>query len=259
MHASTIKQKEASAPISIIQTELEIKPTLEMPQSPQLGSKLLSLGRGRLARKPSMTEQDTRSRTISTSEQQIPKRDSRSIEKVSAEVKKPLDSPQIEEKKSEKSSLITLDSKSQTHQVSSLGSASIVKAMEEIKIEHILRKSPVRKIGESGVATDFSTNYIKLKCNNQGVYQYVVHYDPPVDSQMNRIKLLYHCSDVTGSVRLFDGHTLFLPILLKEKVTVIKAKTRNDSTKDITLRIQLTKILPPEQIPPTVFNIIFKK
>lgn len=135
--------------------------------------------------------------------------------------------------------------------------SSIEKAVEELKVEQILRQSPVRKVGEAGTPTNFSTNYIKLKCKNQGVFQYVVHFNPPVDNQFTRIKLLYHCSEVTGSVRLFDGHTLFLPILLKDKVTTIKARAKSESN-EVTLRIQLTKILPPEQIPPTVFNIIFK-
>ena len=129
--------------------------------------------------------------------------------------------------------------------------------MEELKVEHIARCSPVRKVGDSGQTSSFSTNYIKLKCKNMGVYQYVVHFDPPVDSQFNRIKLLSHVQSVTGSVRLFDGHTLFLPVLLKDKVTTVVAVRKNDS-QEVTLRIQLTKILPPEQIPPVVFNIIFK-
>jgi hypothetical protein len=90
--------------------------------------------------------------------------------------------------------------------------------MEEIKVEHILRREPVRKMGEAGSPALFSANYVKLKCKNVGVYQYVVQYDPPIDSQYNRIKLLHSLSNVTGTVRLFDGHTLFLPKLLPEKV-----------------------------------------
>jgi hypothetical protein len=31
-----------------------------------------------------------------------------------------------------------------------------------------------------------------------------------------------------------------------------------DSLEDIVVKITLVKILPPEQIPPTVFNMIFK-
>lgn len=99
-------------------------------------------------------------------------------------------------------------------------SKSVEKAMEEIKVEHIQRISPVRKMGQSGEPTPFMTNYIKLKCKNMGVYQYVVQYDPPVDSAYNRHKLLYMCNEVIGSVRLFDGLTLFLPILLKDKVNI---------------------------------------
>lgn len=76
----------------------------------------------------------------------------------------------------------------------------------------------VRKSGETGTPAQFGTNYVKLKCNNQGIYQYVVHYDPPVDALFNRVKLLYQLVNVTGPVRLFDGFTLFLPVLLPDKV-----------------------------------------
>ncbi len=131
---------------------------------------------------------------------------------------------------------------------------SIEKAMEEIKVEHIQRQSPVRKSGEAGTPANFATNYVKLKCTKLGVYQYVVHFDPPVDNQYLRTKLLYHCAEVTGPVRLFDGHTLFLPIRLKDPVTTVKTKPKTDSSNEITLRIQLTKILPPEQIPSAVKN-----
>lgn len=134
---------------------------------------------------------------------------------------------------------------------------SYERALEELKVEHIMRKSPVRKVGDSGTQSMFGTNYIKLKCKNQGVYQYVVHYDPPVDSQYNRIKLLHQLAEVTGPVRLFDGFTLFLPVLLPEKVTSVKVKNRHNDSETF-VKIQLTKILPPEQIPSTVFNIIFK-
>lgn len=137
--------------------------------------------------------------------------------------------------------------------MSTVSTKSIEKAAEELKIEHILRQSPIRKVGEAGTAANFAANYIRLKCINQGVYQYVVYFDPPVDNQFTRTKLLYHCSEVTGPVRLFDGHTLFLPILLKEKITKINARARAESN-EVTLSIQLTKILPPEQIPSTVIR-----
>ncbi len=85
----------------------------------------------------------------------------------------------------------------------------------------------------------------------------MVHYDPPVDSTSNRVRFIYNAQDIIGRVRLFDGHTLFLPILLPDKVTTVVGRGRNDS-HDTTIKITLVKILPPEQIPPTVFNMIFK-
>ncbi len=151
---------------------------------------------------------------------------------------------------SKKSSLITSDNVT-TSGNNTNSNFSVEKAIEELKIEHILRQSPVRKSGEAGQVTNLATNYVKLKCTKKGVYQYVVHFDPPVDNQFIRTKLLYHCSEVTGPVRLFDGHTLFLPICLKDPITLIKTKPK-DSQNEITLRIQLTKILPPEQIPSAV-------
>lgn len=133
---------------------------------------------------------------------------------------------------------------------------SSLKAADELKVEEIQRKSPVRKVGSSGVTETFSTNYVRLKCKNKGVYQYVVHYEPPCDSQFTRVKLLYQLSEVIGPVRLFDGFTLFLPILLPDRISSHDVERNGAKYK---LRIQLTKILPPENVPPNVFNIIFKK
>lgn len=51
------------------------------------------------------------------------------------------------------------------------------KAFEELKeVEHIVRKSPVRKMGEAGTPEYFQTNYVKLKCDHKGVYQYVTKF-----------------------------------------------------------------------------------
>jgi hypothetical protein len=79
--------------------------------------------------------------------------------------------------------------------------------------------SPVRRAAEAGVKKFFATNYVRLKCQNAGVYQYTVQYDPPIDSQFMRTKMVTAgLREIIGSVRLFDGQTLFLPILLKDQV-----------------------------------------
>lgn len=140
---------------------------------------------------------------------------------------------------------------------SDISHKTMERAAEELKVEEIRRTSPVIRLGNSGEQIPLSANYIKLKCKNAGVYQYVVHFDPPVESRQNRLRMVQSLRDIIGPVRLFDGMTLFLPIMLKEQITVAKAKRPTDE-HDTTVSIQLTKILPPEKIPPVVFNIIFR-
>ena len=132
------------------------------------------------------------------------------------------------------------------------------RAEAEIEVEQIMRQSPVKKVGTTGEPAQFMVNYVKLACKNTGVYQYVVHYEPQLDSQFHRIRLLNELRDHVGPVKLFDGHVLFLPILLKDKITTLQAKRRGDEHMT-TVRIQLTKVLPPEKVPEPVFNIIFKR
>lgn len=91
---------------------------------------------------------------------------------------------------------------------------SIEKAMDELRVERIGRTSPVRKMGESGDRALFMSNYIKLTCKNKHLYQYVVHYEPEVDSKEHRKKLLHMLNNITGPTKLFDGLVLFLPIFL---------------------------------------------
>ena len=148
-----------------------------------------------------------------------------------------------------------------TQYVSMATTGSMERATEELEtLDNIVYDLPETRKGETGAHMPFYTNYIKLKCTNRGLYQYVVNYDPPVDCQATRIRMLYRLGDVTGQVRLFDGYTLFLPVLLKEKRSTYEVQMRRDDpTVTVNVTIQLTKILPPERIPPAVFNIIFKK
>jgi hypothetical protein len=76
------------------------------------------------------------------------------------------------------------------------------KALEELKIEEIKRSSPVLKIGTSGNRIELSVNYIRLKCKNAGVYQYVVHFDPPVEALQSRKSMVRKASDIIGYVHL---------------------------------------------------------
>ena len=62
-------------------------------------------------------------------------------------------------------------------------------------------------------------NYIKLKSQTKGVYQYAVSYTPVIDSIGMRYRLLYEHSDVIGETKVFDGAILFLPIQLPSSVS----------------------------------------
>ncbi len=110
-------------------------------------------------------------------------------------------------------------SKPTTQFLSIATSSSMGKATDELPIEHLTVNPPVVKMGESGQKSAFGTNYVKLKCKNSNLYQYRVDFEPPLDNVRYRMKLIKSIRDVTGPVSLFDGLTLFLPILL-EKVNV---------------------------------------
>ena len=89
------------------------------------------------------------------------------------------------------------------------------KAADELQVERLISDPPVKKIGESGIKTQFMTNYVKLTCKNNNLYQYVVHFDPPQDSISHRRKLVRSIISEIGDVYLFDGLTLFLPKLIE--------------------------------------------
>jgi aubergine len=79
----------------------------------------------------------------------------------------------------------------------------------------IRRKSPVLKKGTTGQQLDFKTNYVRLKSNGIFIYQYVVHFDPPVDAINTRLRLVKSLRNIVGDVRLFDGSILYLPIQIQ--------------------------------------------
>lgn len=58
------------------------------------------------------------------------------------------------------------------------------------------------------------TNYLALKCKNQGVYQYAVSFSPDVDSLFMRHRLIDEAAHALGPTNSFDGRILFLPLKL---------------------------------------------
>ena len=65
---------------------------------------------------------------------------------------------------------------------------------------------------------NLSGNYVRLLCDNDGVYQYHVHYSPVIDNKRLKMRLLGdHKAELPPYS--FDGSMLYLPKMLPEKVS----------------------------------------
>ena len=63
------------------------------------------------------------------------------------------------------------------------------------------------------------SNYIRVKCKNDHMYQYAVSFNPEIDSKNMRYKLIAGLREVIGPVKAFDGMILYLPIKLPLQVS----------------------------------------
>ncbi|MBN3310147.1 PIWL2 protein, partial [Amia calva] len=102
---------------------------------------------------------------------------------------------------------------------------------------------PLQKKGLKGSPLTLASNHIAISCNNEAVFQYHVTFSPSVESRGMRFGMLKDHAAVTGDVIAFDGSILYLPIKLKE-VIHLKSERRTDN-QEIDIKIQMTKILPP--------------
>ncbi|KAK6165172.1 hypothetical protein SNE40_023615 [Patella caerulea] len=119
------------------------------------------------------------------------------------------------------------------------------------------RTATVHKAGNDGKVCRMSANYIRVKCKNEGVYQYHVSYNPQVDSKFVRIRMVYEHKEVLGETKAFDGALLFLPKKLPQETTILHSKRRSDGA-DIILTVKLVKVVPPECCT-QVYNILLRK
>ena len=66
-----------------------------------------------------------------------------------------------------------------------------------------------------------TANYVRLLLEpGKGVFEYEVRFNPEVDSQSIRYKMLGQHTEALGGTKTFDGVTLYLPIKLKNEVCV---------------------------------------
>uniref|UniRef100_A0A8C4V6F1 Piwi-like protein 2 n=1 Tax=Falco tinnunculus TaxID=100819 RepID=A0A8C4V6F1_FALTI len=118
--------------------------------------------------------------------------------------------------------------------------------------------APELKPTVKGTAIAVGLNSVKIYCQNEAVYQYHVTFSPEVECRSTRFAMLKEHQAVTGDVTAFDGSILYLPKLLPQPVS-LKAQRRSDS-EEITITIQITKVLEPSSdlcVP--FYNVVFRR
>ncbi|KAK2902445.1 piwi-like protein 2 [Channa argus] len=119
--------------------------------------------------------------------------------------------------------------------------SAIAPGKTELKMEEV--HEPPNKAGTKGSFINIASNHIPIHCRNEVVYQYHVTFTPNIESMAMRFGMMKDHRSTTGEVVAFDGSILYLPVQLND-VVVLKALRRNDN-EEIQIKIQMTKILPP--------------
>ncbi|XP_059957315.1 piwi-like protein 2 isoform X2 [Mesoplodon densirostris] len=123
--------------------------------------------------------------------------------------------------------------------------------------EH-MEKEPFVKQGSKGTPQSLGLNLIKIQCHNEAVYQYHVTFSPNVECKSMRFGMLKDHRAVTGNITAFDGSILYLPVKLPQ-VLELKSQRKTDSA-EITINIQLTKILEPcSDLCIPFYNVVFHR
>ncbi|KAK1893161.1 Piwi-like protein 2, partial [Dissostichus eleginoides] len=127
---------------------------------------------------------------------------------------------------------------------------------KEMKMEAV--HEALNKSGTKGTAITIGSNHIVIRCKNEAVYQYHVTFTPNVESMGMRFAMMKDHRETTGEVIAFDGSILFLPVQM-EDVVHLKSVRRTDN-EEIQIRVQMTKILPPNSdlcIP--FYNVVLRR
>eukprot|EP00064_Thunnus_orientalis_P003716 superscaffoldBa00000315_g3727 len=121
---------------------------------------------------------------------------------------------------------------------------------------------PPNKAGTKGAPITIGSNHVPIRCKNEAVYQYHVTFIPNVESMAMRFGMMKDHRSTTGEVVAFDGSILYLPVKLNDvgiSVVVLKSLRRTDN-EEIHIKIQMTKILPPNSdlcIP--FYNVVLRR
>ncbi|KAJ7305189.1 hypothetical protein JRQ81_011096 [Phrynocephalus forsythii] len=131
-------------------------------------------------------------------------------------------------------------------------------APSAVSDEKMEKREPLLKLGSKGVMVPLALNIIKIRCQNEAVYQYHVTFSPEVECRNMRFGMLKEHRSVTGDVTAFDGSILYLPVKLSQTAN-LKCHRRTDGV-EVIIKIQMTKILEPSSdlcIP--FYNVVFRR
>ncbi|XP_070760250.1 piwi-like protein 2 [Enoplosus armatus] len=134
--------------------------------------------------------------------------------------------------------------------------SAVAPAKMELKMEAV--HEPPNKSGTKGSPISIGANHVTIRCKNEAVYQYHVTFTPNVESMAMRFGMMKDHRSTTGEVVAFDGSILYLPVELND-VVVLKCLRRTDN-EEIQIKIQMTKILPPNSdlcIP--FYNVVLRR
>lgn len=116
------------------------------------------------------------------------------------------------------------------------------------------------KTGTGGAPVNIVSNFFKVTHlpSFSGLFQYVVSFQPDIQSMKLKGFLMFSMEDMLGTVRCFDGMTLFLPKKLPDQDTCKVVTTRNG--EDIKVKVSFTNQVP-ENSPAVVqlMNILFRR
>lgn len=111
--------------------------------------------------------------------------------------------------------------------------------------------------GTQGTTNPMYLNFVKLKCRNEGAFQYNVTFNPPIESKNMRFGMLKEHTEVIGKAKAFDGSTLFLPHRLPQPQINLTSKRQTDNTA-VQVTITLVKVLAPSQCM-QLYNVLLRR
>ncbi|XP_019856843.1 PREDICTED: piwi-like protein 1 isoform X2 [Amphimedon queenslandica] len=111
--------------------------------------------------------------------------------------------------------------------------------------------------GISGQRIPLGANYLVVKSRSNTVFQYMVSFNPPVESKNMRYGMINEHKDLIGPTRAFDGSVLYLPLKITDDIVTRKSIRSTDGT-EITIDITLTNVLEYRECT-QLFNIIIRR